>query len=313
VLRVTPAYTFKNWFIQGQAEIVAINDQYSPRNTTDIIDTDDLWVRLGMWGRKYNNWDIQVGRYEAWELYHFGLGLDINTLERRGAWEDTNQPPAIYGVNYAYYRPSGVGNFAAHYYPTDFLRVEALLQYGNEAGLNTVAGRGAGILDFGWIKVKGGGEYKKQQSMKEDAKGGSDERGFGGSLQFVFDPWVEFGFNGAWGIADQLDINGNVNEEGSYTIYSFGGFLNVRIIKDLLVGGGANYTNKWDIHEDENGDVGVFDHTQVYGAIQYRLFGQLYLKFVGAYAKANFDQSFSEEEPYDNEMMSFRFRAMYLF
>ena len=45
-------------------------------------DTDDLWLRIGQW----NKWDLQFGRFEGWEVFHLGMGLDQNTFERQGAF-----------------------------------------------------------------------------------------------------------------------------------------------------------------------------------------------------------------------------------
>lgn len=311
VLRVTPTWARGDWFIQGQAEVVANADQTETQPR--VVDTDDLWVRVGQWGKKSHNWDIQAGRYQAWELYHLGMGLDLNTLERSGAYDSSGSPPDIYLVSWAFYRPSGVGNVAFHYYPIDVLRFEALLQYGNQSGLNTVAGRGAGILDFGWLKIKAGGEYKKQNRIQEGVQEETDQRGFGGTVQFVIGPWVETGMSGSWAIVDKVDISGNVNRPGSITKYSWGPFLNVSPIRDLVIGGGAHYTKQWDIHKNAamSDRVGNFSHFQSFGAIQYRLFGQLFIKQVVAYAKANFAPSFDQH--YSNDMFSLRLRLEYLF
>jgi hypothetical protein len=273
-----------------------------------VVDVDDLWIRVGMW----HLWDAQVGRFEAWELYHFGLGMDLNTLERRGAEDSNFVVPEIYGVTATYYRPSGPGNVAVHVYPLDFFRFELLGQLGNEAGLNTGAFRGAGILDFGFVKIKGGGEYKILKKMDE-LPGKQHERGAGGTAQFIIDPYVEFGGSGGWTITDKLDDQERVAEAASYTKWSAGGFLNVRVIKNLLVGGGGNYTRLEDIHEDDDGNVGEFYHIQTFGALQYLLFDQLYIKAVGAWAKGHFAPSFTENPPYANRMISGRLRLQYNF
>src|SRR5262249_4262205 len=73
LLRVTPTYTRGRFFLQGQAELVANKDQ--SLHQRDTADTDDLWIKIGMW----NLWDLQLGRYEGWEIYHFGMGLDLYT------------------------------------------------------------------------------------------------------------------------------------------------------------------------------------------------------------------------------------------
>ena len=309
LLRITPTYTRGRWFIQGQAELVANKDQSSTQPA--VVDADDVWAKVGMW----NLFDLQVGRFEAWELYHFGLGMDINTLERRGAWESgtvTTSVPDIYGVTFAYYRPSGVGNVAAHFFPTDFFRFELLGQVGNQGSLNTGAFRGAGILDFGVVKIKGGGEYVKRKSTNEGTDE-QDDRGAGGTVQVVLNPYVEFGGSGAWAITDWIDNRGNVNQKASYATWSVGGFANVRIIEDLLFGVGANYTFLKDTHEDENGDVGEFAHLQTFGALQYMLFKRLLIKAVFAWAKGDVNASFSDEGIHSNLMMSGRLRLQYNF
>src|SRR5262249_30792322 len=98
VFRATPTYTSGRWFAQAQAELVATKEQ--PAGRLGFADVDDLWVRTGYWG----SWDITVGRFEAWEVYHLGMGLDINTIERNGATDSTLSAPSIYGVTFAYYR-----------------------------------------------------------------------------------------------------------------------------------------------------------------------------------------------------------------
>jgi hypothetical protein len=119
LLRVTPTYSDGDFFVQGQAELVANKDQ--SLRQPDVADTDDLWIRFGTWKK----WDVQLGRFEGWEVYHFGMGLDLNTLERQGATSTTYSAPEIYGLTYAFYRPAGVGQLAAHLYPVDWLRMSS--------------------------------------------------------------------------------------------------------------------------------------------------------------------------------------------
>ncbi|HEY8925587.1 MAG TPA: hypothetical protein VIU64_14470, partial [Polyangia bacterium] len=208
-VRVTPTYSNQGFFVQGQLELVGNKDQIqSQTSNTGVVDTDDLWIRVGTW----NSWDVKVGRFEGWELYHTGMGLDINTIERRGATQ-TNIPgapnferPDYYGVTYLHDRPNGqgVGNIAGHIYPLDFLRFELLTQIGVSdyisGGDNVLGARGAGILDIGWLKLKVGGEYvHKTKSLdrivsqtdmsgasvqvKERSKAVGSQRGVGGTAQ----------------------------------------------------------------------------------------------------------------------------------
>jgi hypothetical protein len=307
VLRVTPTYTRGRFFIQAQAEMVANKNQ--AQHQPDINDVDDLWLKIGIW-----KWgDIQLGRYEAWEVYHFGMGLDLYTLERNGAVDGNLSVPSIYGLTYAFYRPASVGNAAIHIYPTRWLRFELGTQFGNEGSQNTLAARPVGILDFGWVKLKAGFEYKKLNDQATGSKADTTQRGIGGALQFVLFPHVEGGFNFGYGLTDRIAADGSVDEAGSNTIWSVGGFANGRIIDGLLVGGGLDYTYLEDIHVDKKvGRPDRYAHWQGFGAIQYLLFKQLYIKAVVAYAKADFAPVF-DKPIFKNEMISGRLRLTYLF
>ncbi|HWA77870.1 MAG TPA: hypothetical protein VG937_36295 [Polyangiaceae bacterium] len=310
VLRVTPTYTKGDWFVQGQGELVANKDQTVSQ--PNVADTDDLWLRAGRW----NKWDVQVGRFEAWELYHLGMGLDLNTVEREGANDGQNRPPPdFYGVTFAYYRPSGVGNVAFHAYPTKFLRAELLGQIGNQSSLNTLAVRPAVVADFGIVKLKGGVEYLKVTGQADDNQTDQQLKGGGGAVQVVLDPHVEFGVNGAYAIVDKIDAQGRVDTEGSITTYSVGGFANARVVGPVLVGVGANYTRVDDLHDEPppSNLHGEFSHLQAFGAVQVVVLDQLFIKAVAAYAKADFAPTFTMSEPYQNTAISGRLRLMYLF
>jgi hypothetical protein len=342
VLRATPTYSDGQFFVQGQAELVANNDQLVSQQSGAVVDTDDLWVRLGSW----NKWDVQAGRYEAWELYHLGMGLDLNTLERRGAVAtQAAGPPSLYGVSFAYYRPSGVGNVALHVYPSDLWRVELLGQIGNEVGLNTVGGRPSLVLDLGIVRIKGGGEYRVSTAGNSDlittpvldanmqpvmnpdgspattltrpsSKQKKTERGYGGSVQLVLDPYIEMGVSAARGLVDDIPRTGGVNTEGSFTVTSLGGFANARIIDGMLLGVGADYTTLTDLHVDNAGNAGHSTHLQAFIALQYLVWKQLFVKVVAGYAKGHMDPSFDPTNvdiQYDNTMLSGRVRLMYLF
>ena len=307
VFRATPTYRVDPWFVQGQAELVANNDQTLGRD--QAADTDDLWVRAGRW----DVFDIQVGRFQGWEVYHLGMGLDLNTFERKGAAADTSKPPDFYGVTYAWDRPSGAGNIAGHVYVTDWLRVEDLIRIGNDNGYNTLGDRGALIFDIGWLKLKGGAEYLNTTNRLQGPRDRMRRWGYGGSIQFVLEPYVEFGINGARALSDSWDNSGAYRQDQSYTIFSTGGFLNARIIDQLLVGGGINYTHNEDLHVDSTGNPGRWTQTQIFGAVQYGLFGKLFLKLVVGNARAYFAPSFTNAQPFTNTMSSVRLRASFYF
>jgi hypothetical protein len=356
-VRVTPTYSNQGFFVQGQLELVGNKDQIqSQTSNTGVVDTDDLWIRVGNW----NSWDVKVGRFEGWELYHTGMGLDINTIERRGATQ-TNVPgapnferPDYYGVTYLHDRPNGqgVGNIAGHIYPLDFLRFELLTQIGVSdyisGGDNVLGARGAGILDLGWLKLKVGGEYvHKTKSLdrivtmtdmngnsmpvKERSKAVGSQRGVGGTAQVIIGRYLEAGVSGGIAIADQTNDKGDPIDTAATNTYSGGAFATVALgtlllkDEDLLLGVGANYTSQTDQHRDTMlsdpndpnspmvpGRIDFTANLQAFGALQYMVAHQLFVKAVVAYARSDFDLSFGGGI-YSNTMWSGRLRLMYLF
>ena len=319
VLRVTPAYTTREgWFVQGQIEAVANGDQTLP-TSQNVGAVDDLFVRVGKW----KMFDVTVGRYQGWEVYHYGMGLDQNTLERRGA-EITSQPtrpPQIYGVNYSWDRPEGgAGNYAAHVYFTDYLRAEVLGQIGTQAGSNTRSVRPIAVLDLGYLKVKAGWEYGVSSPQSETARDHTRRNGFGGAVQFVVNPYIEGGINGAIGYIDTWNVVGRPDLVNSTTTKSFGGFLNGRLYGPLIVGLGANETRMDRL--EPNGVVGssnfgendYFTHFQSFFAVQYSVWDKLFFKFVGSQARYHFEDKVQEPgHPFTNTELGGRFRVMYLF
>ena len=361
VLRATPIYVSGRFFIQGQVELVANGCQSANRSMCDesekgTFDVDDLWLRIGQW----NSWDLKVGRFEGWEIYHTGMGLDINTLERRGAWQTVTgtdstgtaflPAPTYYGVNYLHDRPRGMGlgYLAFHFYPVSVLRFELLGELGTDdaadpsagtpaaasrstviaGGNNVWGGRPSAIYDLGWLKIKAGAEYQKITASVQTRSSDSDpwvddktettRKGLGAAFQFVVDPWVEFGGNIAWGDVTKQDKDGNQDPTGTYTTTSAGGFANVRLgrrgsgLEDLLLGGGANWTTQYYSHKVANSDPDYTAHLQVFGAAQYLIAKQLFVKAVVAYARADIWPS-SQPESQSNTMWSFRLRLMYMY
>jgi len=307
VLRVTPTLSDGRWFVQTQAEIVANEQQDEPAPT--VINTYDLWIKAGLW----KVFDVQVGRFESWEIYHRGMGLDRYTLEYNGATDTNLSVPQIYGVSYAEFFPDEAGAAAVHLYPASFLRFELLGRYGQDTGGNNLyAVRPAGILDLGLFKFKVGAEYLETMPQAVGQLGYLKQQGAGAGLQFILDPYFEAGINGAYG-QQRESMAGNVQAAASFDTFSVGAFANVRIVKNLLIGGGVDYTYLQDKQYDSTlGRDQNFDHWQVFGAIQYVLWNRLYIKNVLGYALADFNVN-EGAIPFENTMYSERLRVEYLF
>jgi hypothetical protein len=344
VLRATPAYVHDRFFIQGQIE--AVGNMCQAANAVCVnsgtFTTDDLSIRIGEW----NSWDVRAGRFEGWEVYHLGMGMEPYTLERFGAgmFGIQSQPvldaPTFYGVSYLQYRPSNglaIGDIAFHAYPTEFLRIELLARLGtdNDAGgsdtstggppSNYLGGRPVAILDLGWFKLRVGAEYQKitpttqtitpgTPQIKVDPVALRTQKGAGASVQFVLDPWIEFGLNGA--VASQYDGNafGQQVNETTFTTKSVGGFVNFRPVDPWLVGLGINYTSQLDKNVAANSSVADFtSQLQGFVALQYLLAGQLFIKGDFALARAYFQPSDPTSATWTNNMYTGRIRLLYLF
>jgi hypothetical protein len=331
VLRLTPTYSSGAFFIQAQVELVGNKDQSA---ATPLATTDDLWVRLGQW----NRWDLQVGRYESWEVYHLGMGPDLHTLERVGATDgQLGDPPAPYLVRSTLgstdTRESGVGYVGLHLYPTGFLRFELLTLAGNDStgmntGFNALGERPAMILDLGMIKVNVAGEYIRRRGSENfidpttNAQMGSKntifQRGVGGGIQVIFDPRFEAGLNVSRGIQDATlrDDSGMSDKTQSFDLLSLGGFANARIADDWIVGAGGNFNRKTDTNylpaPDGTMKNGYFDQIQGFVALQYAVARRLFIKAVGGYSRATFSPGGVIVDTVDT-MWSGRVRFLYLF
>lgn len=314
VVRATPTVTSGSWFAQGQAELVGNKDQSVAQ--PNVVDVDDLWIRAGQW----KTWNVQLGRFEAFEVYHFGMGMDLNTLERLGAIGTmTRSPPDVFelgGNSNIVYRQSGPTNLAVHLYPTDFLRFELLGQFGFDtaSGIDTVGVRPAAVLDLGFLKLKAAGDWRRQFPSVSSSKEQRTVKGGAAALQLVLNPYVEGGVNFAYGdishylptsVTDPNATLGDFDTAGSVKDSDFGGFVNVSPVQDLVIGLGGNYNQETDQQQ------GSFTHLQGFGAVQVRMLGQLFLKFVGAYAKGHIAPG--GVAAWDNTMTSGRLRLLYLF
>lgn len=319
VLRVTPTYNAGDgWFAQGNAELVVQGDMLQETVTGSVATTDDLYVRFGKW----NLFDVTVGRFQAWEIAnHYGMGLDQNTLERSGALIPslTRKPTDGYGLTYFWDRQNFLlGGYAAHIYPTKYLRGELLGHFGagnssNASNPYQMDVRPSAIFDIGWLKLKAGYEYGKAIPQDKVAKQRDSRNGWGAAAQFVFDPYVEFGGSFARGYQDIEDQNGNPELTASNTVQTYGGFVNVSPGYEPLVFGFGAFWNSWENmrFNPETDDVDTNDQIQVFGAAQYALWEMLLFKLVVAHA-SNKVEDFNAGS-YINNSLSARLRIEVLF
>jgi len=322
VLRVTPTYNANDgWFVQGNAEFVVHGDMKADPLTQVLGSTDDLFVRIGKW----NVFDVTVGRFQGWEIAnHFGMGLDQNTLERAGAWIQSAplKPTDGYGLSYFWDRQDALlGAYAVHVYPTKYLRAEVLGHMGSGTATSLpyqLDIRPSAIFDIGWMKLKGGLEYGQAKTQDSKGVGKDTKNGYGFAAQFVLNPYVEFGGSFARGFHDSVSaIDGQVDLGASDTVSTYGGFLNASPgYEPLVLGFGAFQNTRENMRPDgapgpHQGKVDTNDQFQIFGAAQYTLWNQLYLKLVVSHA-ANHVEDY-KNGIYTNNALSGRVRVMLLF
>jgi hypothetical protein len=316
LLRVTPTWTNGDYFVQAQAELVAT--QLATPSSGVFWTADDAWVRVGKW----NVFDLQFGRFEFWEVYHFGMGMDLFTFERNGAANLGPVPglvPDQYGLTSSapmFYRNDVIGQSALHIYARDWLRFEVGAHYGAEAnGTNALGIRPVAFLDFGALKLKAEYQVRDEIGAPDNSKLATRQQGFGGSVNYIYNPIIEGGVNFEWSFQDTRNDRGEIVAGGTFHQYTIGGFVNARLFYNFLVGAGLHYSFREDTNFDPNlGRNENGDHWQPFVAVQYKLFDQLYIKAVGAYALADVNPiPVVQSTVYRNETFSARLRFQYYF
>ncbi len=310
-LRATPVYNVHDdYFIQANVEFIANTDQTPVTGYTDI---DDAWIRVGKW----KMFDVQVGRMQGFEVYHFGMGLDLNTFERLGAY--STQFPQVaqaYGLTDLWDRGISTGGAAIHWYYPEWLRLELLARFGITSSGNDVGLRPVGVLDFDWVKLKAGYERRLRSALEDQSDARTETQGVGAELQFVLSPWVELGGGVGHRVEDDFEPDGAPRPGTSTTTLTYGGFLNARpYFEDWLVGVGYHRTYWENFNFDARGNPENQTHQQMFAAVQYLLWDELYIKYVLGYAKADVELRADNvaDSAFANEALSHRLRLMVLY
>jgi hypothetical protein len=247
------------------------------QNSEYQINVDDVYAQVGG-----TQWDFQVGRFMTWRVYHKGLGFDLFTLEDQGASKSypiSNGDFAVhtYEVDYIFLRNAPyvggevAGRAAFHYYPADILGFELAAAYGlaDNQGSNTLGARLAADLQWDFLRLSAGGEYRRQdqtgapnaildtgtpteRAVECSDCGASKNYGFGGGVVLSFNP-ITLGGSFARGSDEKRLLQGN--EQGaagrdltaSGTRMSFGGYFeldagSLLFSRSLIVGVGAHRT-----------------------------------------------------------------------
>ena len=139
------------------------------------------------------------------------------------------------------------------------------------------------------------------------------DRGVAAAVQLVLFPWLEAGMQGAYGLSDHTTQMGGNDPDGSFTQWTVGSFLNVSPLPDLVVGAGAHLTDWTNLHKNGDGQFGHQTNLAAFGAVQFLVRKQLYVKLIGAYDKGVRENLQGGLDRVAQSMFSGRVRLMYLF
>lgn len=257
-----------DWFFRARGEAVLwVREQFGVYQ----VNVDDVFAQLG----KDQVWDLKIGRFRTWRVYHKGLGFDLFTLEDAGACVQNpcsadagTFGPHTYEVNFIYDRETS-GHGALHVYPTEWSGLELSAVYGQAGVSNHIGVRAAAMVHFDFLRVMGAAELRTSRPREEassmDSSGGgttecdkcgvSQRSGYGGGIELTLPPF-EAGVSAALGATDIYTVTtGAFDEGGSNDTRSFGGYaeLDVGTIlfdQGLIVGFGLNRTEALAVNEN---------------------------------------------------------------
>jgi hypothetical protein len=275
------------------------------------VNADDVYVRVGAKGV----WEFQVGRFMSWRVYQKGLGFDLYTLEDTGALVKGSYDAAsrdfyahTYEVNDIFMRGTP-GRAAFHLFPTKWLGIEILGQYGKNGRSNALGGRVAAGVNFPFLAASAGAEITSERAAVQQGQsdpntgvfvecttcnGKDNSHGYGGSAVFKLAGLVrQVPLEIAGGAAERKNKTWDfvtpdfIVNTASGRIRTYGGFAQLDVGtmtygKGLILGVGLQHT---EVLEDNNN---FQKHQQNAYYIAWPLgFNNAMLKFVFSTAKGD--------------------------
>jgi hypothetical protein len=279
-------------FAEARAQFVAFDNEFTKSQYEPH--TQDAFVRVG--GRL---WDVQVGRFLAWEPYYRGNGIDRYTAEENGALGG----PSMYRLDYALGYKDEAGQGAFHLYPVDWMAFELGAVYGQESSQNNLGVRPVlALRRFGFLLI-GGWEYVKQRPQDSSNKVKQNENGFAGRLAYTF-AGTTLGVNVSHVNVDAWQIDGEVNGTQTFDKTSMGGYVESEFHNNV-VGAGYHYTTS----DNKKGESNA--HHQSFLSYGYRLpVPGLTISGILGFARAAIEDA-DAKSSWENDVTSFRVRVRY--
>ena len=247
LLRVTPTYSFADWFVQGQVELVGTENQIDRqvfqrrrRRHGRSLAADRAVEQVGLPGRPLRG----VGDLSP----RHGPGPEHLRASGRHRHRRPSRPllrPDRQSV------PAG-GRGRKRGAPLLSPPVPSLRGAGN-GGEHSERSRGrdppGGHPRFRLAEAQGRRGVAAHHRPGREPAEREHAKGVGGAVQFVFEPHIEFGLNAAQGTVVTIDQQGQPDKKGTFTRTSFGGFANVSNGSErypLLFGVGGLFTRNVD-------------------------------------------------------------------
>jgi hypothetical protein len=312
------------WYGKAQLELFALVNEYSNASYQPHI--GDAWLKVGT-----SRFDLQVGRFLAWEVYYRGQGIELYSAEEAGA----KDAPGLYWLELARGHMNQPGQAAIHWYPLDGVGVEVAGVYGQETSQNFRGVRPAVDLNLSrllpGLKLIGGFEYLQIRPQIEIDKVESTQHGYAGRLQYSYapagHPWlrapagvsyseeagrgwtrglVTVGVEAARTSADATRIEGTEDSEKTFDKTTYGAFADVDVGRSS-VGLGYHHTVQENAQREET------KHDQLFASYLLRLpIPGLSVKAVYGFARGDLEDV-DTGAAWQNDLHSFRIRVRYDF
>lgn len=281
-------------YARARAEVINFVNEYTKSSFEAHV--LDAFMEIGQ-----GYWDVQVGRFLAWEVYDRGQGIELFTPEETGALSG----PSLYWLDVARGYKNEAGQAAIHLYPFDGLGIEVAGVYGQESSQNVFGLRP--VLDYrlGGLQLKAGYEFYAQRPQTDSDKVESTTHGFAAKLQYTLGIF-RLALNASARDVDYTDIQGLVDGEKTFTDNTFGGFVDVDVASGSL-GLGYHLTRLKNRQGERNRHHRLFASYKVFLPIE-----GVSVKAVYGFARAII-QDIDTEIEYDNFAHSVRLRLAYDF
>lgn len=284
-IKVVPAVRKEsgNLFFEAKAEILAKTDN----SDGDGVQVDDAYGKIGT-----SSFDVQIGRYEAWNLHDESNDMLI---------VEAPNGAARYEANNARGRMDGAGQLAVHAFAGDAFSFEGGFVYGKDGTDNVFGLRPVIITKFGPVELAAGADYLNNTPQDDTGLNETTKLGYGARVQAVLGI-VTLGINYASGTVEETDDAGV--DQPDETTNSYGGYC------DLALGDGVLTLAAFFTNWEEDNNTYEKEHNQYYIAYAHPIpIDGAAIKFAVSQANA------SDDDPTmgDSDALGFKVRLYYAF